>query len=379
MTLQLTDLYYYSFLAMFSVIVFTNLLPSDWVIITRPFVIISSLLSIVLLNNLKGVFYVLILYIFILIYTLSPLVFSSVNPSYLANNTRYLIYFVLIFGLIRILESTPLERLLYSMSKVFVVKLIIVGMISLNMNLLGGLFSNYILNGMDLVVHELFGQYRILDLYLFLFPLVFLYVENKSRKVKILVHSLLFFNILSSITFGIIFSYLIVMSLRYKYFRSILIFVIFAIFFIYYDYFISLYDNFLLEKSVSIEVKLNQFLFVFDNISIWGQGLGQSISIEGRVDSMLENVFIYWFIVYGIIGMIFMVTFFILFPFYICFQYRKNISLQILFYVHLSVLLVSASNPFLESVIGIIPMMIIVSFFICNGALFKEKTSKLYF
>lgn len=363
MKFNLVDLYYYSFLSTFAIIIFVNLIPSDWVVITRIFVIFSAILSLFLLNNINAVLYVLLLYIFLLIYTLYPLITYDLNIEYLVNNTRYAIYFILLFGLVNIIRLISLDRLLYSMSKIFIVKLILVGIISLNMNFGAEWFVGYILNDIDLVVHELFGVYRVLDVTLFLFPLVFIYTKSKKNSTKVMIHTLLLFNIMSSITVGIIFSYIIVMFLKFKFIRKALFLLIMISIFIFYDYFLGLYENFLIVKSVSVEVKLNQFLFLIDNVSLWGQGLGTLITIDGRADSMLENVFIYWSIVYGLIGSIFMIMFFVLFPFSICYRFKKEFSVSVLFYMHLSVLLVSITNPFLESVIGIMPMMIIVSYF----------------
>ena len=363
MRVNLLKAYYYSFLAMFAVIVFSNLFPSDWVVVMRPFVFFVAILSIFLLNNTKAVIYLLLLYVFILTYTLYPLLTNSVNIQHLVNNTKYTIYLVFIFGLVNMMRFISLDRLLYNMSKIFIVKLLFIGMISLNMNFGGGWFAGYILDGIEINVHRLFGAYRVFDVYLFLFPLIFLYTKDKENIIKIMTHALLLFNIVSSATFGIIFPYIAIMLLKFNILGRVLFLLSGVIGFIYHDLLLDLYSYFLTEKSVSIEVKLDQFLFLIDNITLWGQGLGGVIDIQGRVGYMLENIYIYWVIVYGAIGTIFMIMFFVVFPFLICYRFKKEFPVMILFYMHVAILLASASNPFLESVIGIMPMMIIVSYF----------------
>lgn len=375
MRLSLQRIYYYSFLSSFCVILFSNLIPSNLVVITRLFVIFTAILSILLLNKINTVYYLMMFYMFLFIYSLFPLINNSVDIQVLVNNTRYSIYFVFIFGLVNTLKFITLDSLLYNMSKMFILKLCFVGMISLNMNLGIHLFENYILNGIDVSVHQLFSGWRVLDMYLTLFPLVFFYIKKKKNTTKILVHGLLLFNIVSSLTFGIIFAYLIIMFFRYRFVKIIsLIFLLFVIF-VYSDFFWNLYQDIIIEKSVSIEVKLNQLHFLLNNITLFGQGLGKSINIEGRIDTMLENVYIYWGLVYGIMGTVVMGTFFILFPFYICYQNNKEFSLRVLFYLHLSSLIVGASNPYLESVIGIIPMMMILSFYFSKKHIKRYKVS----
>jgi len=315
--LNLVSVYYYSFLSTFAVILFVNLIPSELILITRFFVIFTFIISIMLINNIKGVLYILLFYVFILLYSLYPLMAGDADIKYLLKNTKYAIYFIFTFGLINMLRLVTLDSFLYVMSKIFVLKLLLVGIVSLNMNFGGDWFVGYLLNGIDLNIHKLFGMYRVFDPYLFLFPLIFIYLKDKKNTTKVMVHILLLFNIASSITFGIIFAYIIIMFMYYKQVRIVGTFLSCVIVLIYHEYFLVFYDNFLIEKSVSIDVKMNQFIFLFNNISILGQGLGTLIDIQGRVDSMLENVFIYWFVVYGIIGTVFMMIFFIFFPFLI--------------------------------------------------------------
>ncbi len=360
---KLQNLYYYLFLATFTVIIFVNIFPSDLVILTRPFVVLLGALSLFLVNEIKVVLYVLLFYLFISLYTLYPLITNDVDIQSLIKNTRYTIYFVFAFGLVNIMRFISIDRLLYDMSKIFILKLVLVAVVSINMNFGEELFANYILNGMDLIVHRLFGAYRVFDVYLFLFPLVLIYIRGKKTIIKLVIHGLLLFNVLSSMTVGIILPYSIVMLLRYNIIRVILFFLVIISILMYKEYLLDFYNIFQVEKSVSIDVKLNQFRFLIDHMSLWGQGLGTSIDIQGRVDSMLENVFIYWFVIYGIIGSAFMILFFIFFPFLISYKYKKVFSIVILFYMHLSILIATATNPFLESVIGIMPMLIIISYF----------------
>ncbi|MFW7523590.1 hypothetical protein ACODM8_05525 [Vibrio ostreicida] len=357
-----SEFYYFFFLVTFSVIIFSNLLPASWVVIVRPFSIVLGLMSVFSVSSRASIIFVIFLYSFLLIYSLLPLIFGGANLEYLVKNTWYIIYFLFLLGLANIMRSIDINRLLYSLSRIFVAKLFVVALISFNMNFSGGLFSSIILDVMSLSVHKLFGAYRVLDVYLFLFPLAFVYVENKRWRAKVIIHSLLLFNVISSLTIGIIFAYIIIMLLKYSFLRVPLALLIFSLFSIYFNEFYDLYQNFLDEKSVSIDVKLNQVFFIFDNLTIFGQGLGKAISIQGRVDSTLENVYIYWLVVYGIVGSLFMIFIFVMVPLFICYRFRHYNGMTSLFYLHLSILLVSASNPFLESVVGIIPMMLILSF-----------------
>jgi len=117
-------------------------------------------------------------------------------------------------------------------------------------------------------------------------------------------------------------------------------------------------------KNVSIEVKLNQIKYLIDNISFFGQGLGTLIDIQGRVDSMLENTFIYWLVTFGAIGSIVMFTYFVVLPSLISYKFRREPFIIDLFYVNMSLWISTSSNPFLESNVGIMPMLILTSFFI---------------
>lgn len=378
MRLSLQRIYYYSFLSSFCVILFSNLIPSKLVVITRLFVLFTAALSILLLNDIKSICIIMLFYLFLLIYFFFPLINNSADIGVLLNNTKYSLYFVFLFGLVNILRFITVDSLLYSMSRFFVLKLCFVGIVSLNMNLGIHLFKNYILNGIDLSVHQLFGAWRVLDMYLTLFPLVFFYIKKKRKVLKILIHSLLFFNIVSSLTFGIIFAYLIVMFFRYRFVKLISLIFLFLVFLVYRDFFDNLCQNIIMEKSISIEVKFNQLRFLFDNITLFGQGLGKTINIDGRIDTMLENIYIYWVIVYGVIGTTVMGIFFILFPFYICYRNKNKFPLRILFYSHLSSLIVGASNPYLESVMGIIPLILIVSFYFSKNKTIYCSLNKKY-
>ncbi len=363
MIINLRSLYYYIFLATFTVIIFSNLIPSELVVITRLFVIPTSLLSLLLLNNIKGFLYVIMLYIFLGLYILYPLLTNDAYLTYSVTNTKYAMYFIFIFGLINILKYISLETLLYSMSKIFIIKLIVVALISLNMNFGEARFINYLLNVIDLNVHILFGRYRVFDVYLFLFPLLLIYIKDKKKYLKIIIHLLLLFNMLSAMSFGILFAYIVVMLIRYRFIRLGCFVIISAIYILYYEQLFDLYEIIVVEKSVSIDVKWNQIIYLCNNLSLFGKGLGTPINIYGRVDSMLENVLIYWFLVYGVIGIIFMIFFFVVFPFFIFYKYKKNYSLNVVFYMHLSVLLSSLTNPYLESVIGIMAMIILVAYY----------------
>jgi len=299
MTIRLSEVFYYAFLLSFFVILFVNLLPGEWSVLTRPFVLFAGLISILLINNLKAIVCILSLYFFVLIYALYPMLNDGFEYELFIKNTKYLMYFVFLFGLTNLLGKKKIEVFLYAISKIFILKLFFVALISINLNFLGGHFLNFLLDDVDLIVHKLFGIYRVFDLYLFLFPVVFVFLKGKSLKVNFLVHFLLFFNVLSSLTFGMFLSYLVVMFIRYTLFRGIVFLLIPLSFLFLYEFFANFFVRLLEEKTVSIEVKINQLIFLLDNFSVWGQGLGKKISILGRTDSMLENIYIYWFVVYG--------------------------------------------------------------------------------
>ena len=363
-SINLVDLYYYLFLATFAIILFSNVIPSNWITVTRLFVFPTAVLSIVLIDSKRTLIFVLFFFTFICIYSLYPLLTNDVELNSLIKNTRYPIYFILIFGLVNIMKIFPLREILYRMSQIYLVKQIFMFSIIIDMNFGAGFFSNYFLNSSNLLIARLEDSYRILDIYSYFFPLAFIYLFDKKNITKILIFSIIFFVLYHSNTYGFLISFMLVLSFKYKFFRRSLLIVGVLLFVFLSNELIEYFNTLAALKSVSIDVKLNQVTHLIDNMSFFGQGLGVLIDIQGRVDSMLENTFIYWIIIYGAIGSIVIFSYFVFLPSLICYKLRYKPFVIDLFYLNMSLWISTSFNPFLESNVGIIPMLISISFYI---------------
>lgn len=370
--IDLQILYYYLFLSTFGIIIFSNLIPEEFIWVTRLFVFPTAILSLLLLDNRIGFLYVVFFTLFILSYSLYSLVFHDVYLEYLVKNTRYVFYFIFMFGLVNILKFISLEKLLYGMSKIFILKILIVAIINFNLNSEIMFASNFLLNNTGLLIAKLSDSYRILDIYLYFFPLIFIYLRDKKNFIKIFLHLIVIYNLYVSNTYGFIIAYFVIMFLKYNFFRLLSIGLITILLF----YGLSdIIRELIAAKSFSIEVKLNQLLYVINNLSFFGEGLGTNIVIEDRIDSMLENTVLYWLVVYGIFGFIIIGAYFIFLPFFVFYLFKYNNVLKDLFYMNLSVLIATTSNPYIESNVGIMPMLIIISYFLNKNDYFSKKFS----
>ena len=363
-SINLIDLYYYLFLATFAIILFSNVIPSSWITVTRLFVFPTGILSIALINNKKALFFVLFFLFFICVYSLYPLLTDEAHVDFLIKNTRYAMYFIFLFGLVNIMKIIPLRQILYKMSQIYLVKLMFMFVIILDINFGASLSLNYFLNSSGLLIAILEESYRIVDIYSYFFPLVFIYLSNKKNKTKVFIFSIIFFVLYSSNTYGFLISFIIVLLIKYKFLIKYLPIVGVLLFVFLHNEIIEYFNTVVALKNVSIEVKLNQIKYLIDNISFFGQGLGTLIDIQGRVDSMLENTFIYWLVTFGAIGSIVMFTYFVVLPSLISYKFRREPFIIDLFYVNMSLWISTSSNPFLESNVGIMPMLILTSFFI---------------
>jgi len=363
-SINLIDLYYYLFLATFAIILFSNVIPSSWITVTRLFVFPTGILSIALINNKKALFFVLFFLFFICVYSLYPLLTDEAHVDFLIKNTRYAMYFIFLFGLVNIMKIIPLRQILYKMSQIYLVKLMFMFVIILDINFGASLSLNYFLNSSGLLIAKLEESYRIVDIYSYFFPLVFIYLSNKKNKTKVFIFSIIFFVLYSSNTYGFLISFIIVLLIKYKFLIKYLPIVGVLLFVFLHNEIIEYFNTVVALKNVSIEVKLNQIKYLIDNISFFGQGLGTLIDIQGRVDSMLENTFIYWLVTFGAIGSIVMFTYFVVLPSLISYKFRREPFIIDLFYVNMSLWISTSSNPFLESNVGIMPMLILTSFFI---------------
>jgi len=306
----------------------------------------------------KIIIFVLGIFSFQLLFILYGTIINNGDIIVALYNSKYLLIFILMPIFLYIIKEKKLKLFLKYLSLSMLFKICIIVMISMDLSFGKHISENYMINNSHLLVHPYMGVYRVFDSYLVLFPLAFYAILKLKMYYQILFQIIILLYIIFSFAVGMYFIYIFIglFFISRKYFY--LIFFILLIYF-FYDYtFISEFIYKLYESKLtnSIGVKSNQIFWIKDNISLFGQGLGYSFNINGRIDTMLENLHIYWIATYGIVGVSILYFFILVMPIYIYIKFKNIFEIKIIFMSFLSALLASIVNPYALS--GVIFMFL---------------------
>lgn len=369
------------FLLLFTLVLFSNVTPISWLGYTKVISISVIFLSVLILSSVNSI----LLFISSAAFLLMTITFSlsSGMDGYeiLFANSKFYIFFSLTLGVTTLFKFKSIGVILNQMGFIVVLKMLLVAIVFFNANLGGFHFKEYILDEISLVVHQLFGIYRVFDPYFYLFPLAFFFLRGTRLFVKFSLHALVLINLISSLAMGMVLPYVmaVIFITRKEIVLTFLVCFLIAFclaMFAFYDVVVGFLDFLYQEKLESIGVKISQYIYLYDNVNLFGGGFGKSIIIFGREDTKLENIYIYWALVHGLLGAFLLLFLFIIIPTSVCFYYRGNPVFSQLFLLNLSVSLASLSNPYLESFIGILPAVFTYSymFYLKVNAKYTQQT-----
>ncbi|MBE0514904.1 hypothetical protein [Sulfurimonas sp.] len=318
-------------------------------------IILKKVLDIKILMLIFGVFS------FQLLYIMLGIVLSGENIDIAINNSKYLLIFILLPTFVYIIKENKLELLLKYLSLSMLIKIFVIFFIAIDLSFGNKVLEGYILNNTDLLVHPYFGVYRVFDSFVIFFPLAFYIINKFNITFKIIFHFIVFCYVLFSFATGMYLMYLlislIVIPRKYIYLIFFLGITSYLLFQNYMDFEIlnRLYES---KMSDSVGVKANQVYWIMENISFFGQGLGYIFNINGRIDTMLENLHIYWLATYGIIGITIFYSVTLIMPIYISVKFKNLLVIKIISMVYFSALLSSIVNPYALS--GVVFMFLIL-------------------
>jgi len=330
------------------------------VLVFAQFMILKSVLTNIVLVFLFGV------YSFQLLYVLYGTILNSEDISIAINNSKYLLIFILLPTFIYIVKEEKLQLLLKYLSLSMLIKVCIIFILIIDLSFGHKIFESYILNNTNLLVHPYMGVYRVFDSFIVFFPLTFYIINKLNIVLKIIFHFIVFCYILFSFATGMYLVYLLV-SLYFiprKYIYLILLLI--TINLLFYDYinFEILYRLYESKISDSIGVKANQVYWIIENISFFGKGVGYVFNINGRIDSMLENLHIYWLATYGIFGIIIFYSIILIMPIYIHIKFKNILEIKVISMIYLSSLLASLINPYALSGVVFMFYILLIAYWI---------------
>lgn len=277
--------------------------------------------------------------------------------------SRYLIMFLFSPIFYYVINIGYLEKLFKKISLIMFIYILAFSTIIINLNIVD-FFKTYIfaflLDYTSIIPYSpVPGFIRVFDSFAPFFPLIFIYIIDKSKIVKLITHIFLLIYIIYVGSIGIWVSYITIMFF-YDYKKFLLISGIMIVFLssIYLD----LILNFLEYKIVSIDVKNSQIDFILSNLSVFGTGVGVNINIFDRQGVLIENLFLYWVYTYGILGFFMYGLLIVIYPLYITIKNKYD---RIIYYIgltYLSIIISSISNPYLMSGTSIMILIILISY-----------------
>ena len=311
---------------------------------------------------LKFILIILFIISFQLIYILKGQLNGYESDSILYLS-RYLI--ILLFSPVFyfIINKGYLEELSKKISLFMFIYILVFSVIMINLNTVDFFktdISAFLLDNTRIIPYTaISGFVRVFNSFAPFFPLIFIYTINKSKIVKLITHMFLLIYIFYVGSIGILVSYIIIMFFYdYKIFSLFFVIIIVFVSSIYLDFIL----NFLEYKVVSIGIKNSQIDFVISNLSLFGTGIGIEINIFDRVGVIVENLFVYWVYTYGILGFFMYGLFIIIYPLYITIKYKYDKVIYYIGLTYLSIVISSASNPYLMSGTSIMILIILISY-----------------
>jgi len=291
------------------------------------------------------------------------------------KNSRYLLVFFLFPSFIHLTIKNELERLLKPLSFIMTFKVMVVFVIILDLSFGEMLSKSYMYEYSEMLVHPYLGVYRVFDSFIIFFPLVFYAAKYFNLILKVFIHVILFVYVIFSFAVGMYFVYVIV-AIFYASKKVIfcILCVLISACIIFdvsqlFDLVLRVYHS---KMDDSVGVKAQQVYWIVDNISLFGIGVGYVFNINGRIDTMLENLHIYWLATYGIIGASLFYFFTVVTPTYIYIRYQKINDIKVVFTVYASSLLASLVNPFALSGMVFMFLVMLISYSLTHN---KNSTS----
>lgn len=308
----------------------------------------------------------LFVFIFQGFYICKSLIYGSVDVHVALNNSRYMMISLLSPAVFEISKFGGIPILISKLSKIVILKALVVSILAIGLLLDIDIFKSYSKHT-DLLVHPFMGGYRVFDSFVVFFLLAFFEFKYRSLACKMLIFCILTFYVLVSMSFGVVIVYFIMISIfLVKFFlcgrlNRILIFSVFLVLFgtfvflsftVGYEFFEKIYYASRLSELVqdklitSVGVKKDQVYWLLDNTTLFGQGVGVWFNIQGRIDSVLEVLHVYWVATYGVVGVTVFYLVIVVIPFMKTVFLNQNEELVIVFGTFASILLCSFTNPY---------------------------------
>ncbi|NOH63932.1 hypothetical protein [Vibrio sp. RE88] len=329
------------------------------------------------------------------VYLYIGLAFGNGELEIALNNSRYLMVFLLFPTVCYIAQKGMISNLLLQLSKVVVLKAIFVSILAVGLLLGFGGFKAFS-EHTAMLIHPFVGMYRVFDSFVIFFLLAFYNFKQRSTSSQFLLIVLMSFYVFISMSIGVIFVYLIsiffVLSKNYFHgtkgklllasvLAMVLILVTLFLLMFGHEYMQSLYSTSKVHTLIQDKLitsagpKSNQVLWFLDNISLVGFGVGIWFDIQGRLDSMLEVLHVYWVSTYGVIGATIFYIFIVIVPFIKTLVLKRYEEIVILSGTFGIILLCSFTNPYALS--GFVFLLLLLVYAFDSKVLNLNKTDKL--
>lgn len=295
-----------------------------------------------------------------------------------------------------IAKKGMISKLILQLSKVVVLKAAFVSILAVGLIFFGfGEFKEFS-GRTTMLIHPFLGAYRVFDSFVIFFLLAFYNFRQRSTSSQFLLIVLMSFYVFISMSIGVIFVYLLsmffVISKSYLYgtkgklfLTSILMmaFIVVSFFLLTfgYEHMQIIYSTSKLHTLIQDKLitsagpKMNQVLWFLDNINLVGFGVGIWFDIQGRVDSILEVLHIYWVSTYGVIGATLFYIFIVVVPFIKTLVLKRHEEIVILSGTFGIVLLCSFTNPYALS--GFVFLLVLLVYAFDSKVVNLNKIDKL--
>jgi len=343
-------------------------------------VLLLMLIVFLLKTHTYGKEYQEILLIILFIFSFQSIYILKGQLNFLDSDSiilqsKYMVALLVFPVIYYLIENKYLSKIVNVLSKIFFIKFVVMTIMILDLNFINlyrGEIITFLYENTNIKPYTPIENYtRVFDSFAPFFPLILFYMKDKRKIDKILIHLSLMIYLFYVGSIGIWLTYLIIITLLYfKYVVPIYITFLIILFYMYYD----MVFDFLKIKEVSISIKLAQIQYTLSSLKLFGEGLGYEFIIDDRRGFLIENLFLYIMKIYGVLGFLVYMIIFVLYPIYILIINKSNQYILFIGLTYLSIVISSASNPYLMSGISMVIFTILLSFEIYKN---QQKRKKL--
>lgn len=268
--------------------------------------------------------------------------------------SKYLMIFLLLPTFKEIVEANLLNKLLSLLSFTVLVKAVLIITIGMDCYFGNGWISDMLRQHTSLYFGPIMvldvPMYRVFDPFVIFYPIALYQAERASLPVRVLVHILIAGYVFFSMALGLWVIYCVVLccvvsTITLK--RILVLWSLIALTALPYWHEVEmLVREIWRHKALSAGVKWQQLVWISEELSLFGKGVGAHFLINGRADTMLEVLPVYWLATYGIIGSLFFGGGILGFPLMKFSMVKRSFQIRFCYMMFYSALGASLTNPY---------------------------------